>query len=126
MQLRQLGADDKCFSSAATAEAVHKSGVGACFGHHPKTGLLSTGHAGSLCSFHVDQANLLPYVCRVGPSWALLPVCCWPPGDDGADALAAAVASSNSLKKLNLSGNPISSAQMDVVQHVLKTREYKL
>lgn len=47
-------------------------------------------------------------------------------GDDGADALAAAVASSSSLKKLKLSGNPISAAQLEVVQHVLKTREYRL
>jgi len=54
--------------------------------------------------------------------------CCvlYLPGDEGADALAAAVASSSSLKKLNLSGNPISTAQLEVVQHVLKTREYKL
>jgi hypothetical protein len=48
-----------------------------------------------------------------------------PAGDDGADALAAAVASSTTLKKLKLSGNSISAAQLDVVSHVLKTREYK-
>jgi hypothetical protein len=47
-------------------------------------------------------------------------------GDDGADALAAAVAASSSLKKLNLAGNAISAAQLDVVLHVLKTREYRL
>jgi hypothetical protein len=46
-------------------------------------------------------------------------------GDDGADALAAAAASSTTLRKLKLSGNPVSAAQLDVVQHVLKTREYK-
>lgn len=47
-------------------------------------------------------------------------------GDDGADALAAAVAASSSLKKVNLAGNAISAAQLDVVLHVLKTREYRL
>jgi hypothetical protein len=47
-------------------------------------------------------------------------------GDEGADALAAAAASSSTLKKIKLSGNSVSTAQLDVVQHVLKTRDYKL
>jgi hypothetical protein len=47
-------------------------------------------------------------------------------GDEGADALAAAAASSSTLKKLKLTGNFISASQLDVVQHVLKTRDYKL
>jgi hypothetical protein len=46
-------------------------------------------------------------------------------GDDGAEALAAAAARS-SLKRLVLTGNPISATQQQVVQHVLKTREYRV
>lgn len=52
--------------------------------------------------------------------------CACAAGDDGADALAAAIASSPCLKKLKLSGNSITAAQLEVVQHVLKTREYRL
>jgi hypothetical protein len=48
------------------------------------------------------------------------------PGDEGAEALAAAIASSSALKKLQLSGNRVSSVQLQVVQHVLKTRVYKM
>ena len=47
-------------------------------------------------------------------------------GDEGAEALAAAVAASTSLKRLGLTGNPVSSGQLQVVAHVLKTREYKM
>uniref|UniRef100_A0A383W9J7 Uncharacterized protein n=1 Tax=Tetradesmus obliquus TaxID=3088 RepID=A0A383W9J7_TETOB len=47
-------------------------------------------------------------------------------GDEGAEALAAAVASSSALKKLQLSGNRVSTVQLQVVQHVLKTRVYKM
>eukprot|EP00775_Hariotina_reticulata_P010319 gene10319-10476_t len=47
-------------------------------------------------------------------------------GDEGAEALAAAVASNCVLKKLHLAGNPVTPAQQRVVQHVLKTREYKM
>jgi hypothetical protein len=46
-------------------------------------------------------------------------------GDEGAEALAAAVAAS-ALRKLTLQGNPISPAQLQVVSHVLKTREYRV
>ncbi|KAF6262581.1 hypothetical protein COO60DRAFT_1495678 [Scenedesmus sp. NREL 46B-D3] len=47
-------------------------------------------------------------------------------GDEGAEALAAAIASSSALKKLQLSGNRISAVQLQVVQHVLKTRVYRM
>jgi hypothetical protein len=47
-------------------------------------------------------------------------------GDEGAEALAAAIASSSALKKLQLSGNRVSAVQLQVVQHVLKTRVYKM
>lgn len=40
--------------------------------------------------------------------------------------MAAAVAGNSCLKKLNLAGNPISAGQLQVVAHVLKTREYKV
>ncbi len=50
----------------------------------------------------------------------------YPIGDEGAEALAAALSSNGTLKRLNLSSNPISAGQQRVVQHVLKTREYKM
>lgn len=55
-----------------------------------------------------------------------LQLCCNRIGDDGAEALAAAVASNSALKKLGLAGNQLSAAQQKVVEHVLKTREYKM
>lgn len=51
---------------------------------------------------------------------------CFTAGDEGAEALAAAFAASRGLKKLHIQGNHISSAQQQVVQHVLKTRQYKM
>ncbi len=47
-------------------------------------------------------------------------------GDDGAEALAAALSANTALKKLALSGNRVNAAQQRVVAHVLRTRQYKM
>lgn len=47
-------------------------------------------------------------------------------GDEGAEALAAAAASSRTLKRIQLSGNAVSAGQLKVVQQALKTREYRV
>lgn len=47
-------------------------------------------------------------------------------GDEGAEALAAVFAANSVLKKLHLAGNPLTAAQKKIVDHVLKTRVYKM
>jgi hypothetical protein len=48
------------------------------------------------------------------------------PGDDGAEALAAAAASSRSLRKLHLAGNGVTAAQMRVVARAVNDKEYRV